>query len=383
MYLYTPEMRKVFIGILAAAALSLFVSCGGGNAAATSDAKPVEMRYARLLSMSEPEPGVTLVTIRNPWDTLKTLVRYALVERGQDIKANLPHGTKKISVPIERSVVYSAVHVSLIDELGALNAINGVCDKEYVTAPRAVEGLTSGRIVDCGRNTAPVMERVVSLKPQAVVLSPYEKSSETALFGPTGITVIEAADYMEPTPLGRAEWMRFFGRLYGQSERADSLFGEVEREYLDIRDKVAKVAVKPSVLFDRLYNGIWNVPTSGSVTGILIEDAGGTNPFARQTKGGSAQLTAEEVLYTARNADIWLVRTFEPSGLTLKSLAADNPMYTRFEAYVNGHVYAANTVKTALFEDGAFHPQKTLREMVRILHPEIDSTPLQYYKPVK
>lgn len=371
-------MKKALF-VLAIGVLSLLQGCGGGKSSVSLQSEEIEVRHARNLQMEDLGEGVTLVTLRNPWDTTRTMARYALVEKGKKAPEGLPAGTKAITVPIERSVVYSGIHVSLIDELGAGDAVKGLCDANYISDPRTIAALKAGKIADCGKNTAPNMERIVSLRPQVIILSPYESTDEASRFARTGINVIEAADYMENTPLGRAEWMRFFGRLYGQADRADSLFNVIAKDYESLKTKAAAVGKRPSVLFDRLYSGVWNVPTSGSVTGIMIEDAGGRNPFAERKDAGSAHLTAEEVLYDAQNADVWLIRHME-SELTLAALGKDNPVYRKFKAHKEGNVYGTNTLTTRLFEDGAFHPNLILREMLRILHPEVEAGPLEYYK---
>jgi len=375
-------MKETLALILTVMTLSLLPSCGGGNASHSGEGIQIALHHARNLSMVELDDSVTLVTLRNPWDTTRTMARYALVPRGHEIPASLPEGTVALTVPLKRSVVYSGVHVALIDELGAFDAINGVCDAGYINDERAKAAIASGKITDCGSNQSPNMERIVSLHPEAILLSPYEESDEAARFARTGINVVETADYMEPTPLGRAEWMRFYGRLYGKGDKADSLFSKIERRYAEVRDRAAKAKTQPYVLFDRLYSGVWNVPTSRSVTGKLINDAGGLNPFATHRESGSAHLTAEEVLYRAQDADIWLIRHFEPSGLSLTALKADNPIYSKFKAYKTGNVYGANTLKRPLFEDGAFHPQLVLEEMVRLLHPELTAPgdTLRYYR---
>lgn len=374
--------QTIFALVITMTALSLLSACGSGNATHTSEGTDIEMHHAHNLKMVDLGGEMTLVTLRNPWDTTKTMARYALVPRSQNTPTGLPQGTVRISVPVERSVVYSGVHVSLLDELGAFNAINGICDAGYVTDRKALQAVSDGTLADCGSSQSPNMERIVSLQPEVIVLSPFEKSDEASRFARTGINVVEAADYMEDTPLGRAEWMRFYGRLYGRGDQADSLFAVVERDYENLCQRAASTKTKPYVLFDRLYNGVWDVPTSGSVTGRLINDAGGMNPFALRREAGSAHLTAEEVLYKAQNADYWLIRHFEPSGLTLTSLKTDNPVYTKFKAYTTNNVFGANTIERPLFDDGAFHPQLVLEEMIRIIHPEL-TTPgdtLHYYK---
>lgn len=360
-------------------ALSLLPGCRGGNVPHSGDTGQNMMRHARNITMTEEGDSMTFVTLRNPWDTTRTMARYALVPRGYRSAAQFPAGIVTLEVPLERSIVYSGVHVSLIDEFGAMDAVSGICDAEYVSDMRVRQAVSDGKITDCGNNSMPVMERIISLRPQAVLLSPYEKSDGSSLFTNTGIDVVETADYMELTPLGRAEWMRFYGRLYGKGPEADSIFNSVEKNYLAMKQKAASSVNRPSVLFDRIYSGIWDVPTSRSVTGHLIEDAGGTNPFADRNDGGSAHLTPEEVLYTAQNADIWLIRHFEANGLSLDQLGKDNPIYGKFKAFRNGNVFSANTLECPLFEDGAFHPDRTLREMIRLIHPEKDSSPLQYY----
>lgn len=375
---------KNFSALIFSVALVLLPSCGGRGGATTplSEGTPVEMRHARNIRMSQIGDDVTLVTLVNPWDTTKTMARYALVESGADAPGGLPAGTVTINVPLDRSVVYSAVHVALIDELGAGSAVNGVCDAAFINDSAIKAALQSGDIADCGSNQSPNMELIVSLRPQAILLSPYEQTDEAARWARTGITVVQTAEYMEASPLARAEWMRFFGRLYGRGHQADSLFEAVERRYIALKEKASVTNVRPSVLFDRIYSGTWDVPTSGSMTGRLIEDAGGRNPFAEYKEGGSARLAPEEVLYKGGDADIWLVRHFEP-GMSLESLGTENPMYRKFKAYAGGNVFGANTVEVPLFEDASFHPDKTLREMIRLLHPEIDSTPTEYYRKMK
>ena len=348
------------------------------------DGELVEMRHARNITMRALGDSVTIVQLVNPWDSTQTLAKYLLVERGYSATESLPKDAAIIEVPVERSIVYAGVHASLISELGASQSIAGVCDAEYMKVPYVKNGLSDGTVADCGLSSAPVMEKIIELRPDAILLSPYENSDETARFSRIGATTVLTADYMESTPLGRAEWIKFYGRLFGKGEQADSLFAAVETEYDKWKAIASRGNGKPSVLFDRPYSGIWDVPTSGSVTGIIIEDAGGSNPFDSYSQGGSAHLSPEEVIHTARNADIWLIRHFEPN-LSMHDLARDNSLYTKIKAYKTGNVLFANTMETTLFDDGAFHPDKVLSEMVRLIHPELceEGDSLVYYKKLK
>lgn len=345
-------------------------SCTGGNSSHKGDYEEIPLRYSRNFRMEDTGEGCTIVSLRNPWDTTKTQAVYALVDKGRDIPSDLRKDAIVLRTPLEKSVVYSSVHVNLLDELGAFSSISGVCDPQYILNPKALKAIEDGSILDCGNSMAPNMEKIIASRPGAVLLSPYENSNDNVKFANTGIPVVLTADYMESTPLARAEWMRFYGRLFGKGAEADSLFAEVEKNYMDASKIALGEKKRPMVLFDLIYSNIWNVPTSGSVTGRLIEDAGGTNPFAEQTKAGSAQLSPEEVLVKAQNADIWLIRYNEPKDFTLTKLADDNPMYQRFKAYKDGNVYVSDTSTSGIFEDGSFHPDRVLKEMVRLIHPE-------------
>lgn len=371
--------RELFILIIIV--LSLLQSCGSGNNDTNIEdkGKDIVLNHARNITIKQLEPGVTLVSLKNPWDTTGIMAKYALIEREKDIPASLPKDYSVIRIPVERSVVYSGVHVSLIEELGAFDAVNGICDVEYIHDKNTLNAVKSGKIFDCGLYSSPNIERILSLKPDVVLLSPYENSDVTTLFKKTDIQLVLTADYMEKTPLGRAEWMRFYGLLYGKSHKADSLFNAIENDYLTQREKVNKVKSRPSVMFDRLYSGVWDVPTSGSVTGILISDAGGSNPFETYNQGGAAHLSVEEILVKAGKSDIWLIRYIEPQ-LSLDGIGKENPVYKKFKPYQDHNVFGANTLTTNLFEDGAFHPNQTLREMIRLLHPEVETSPLRYYK---
>lgn len=371
------------LSILAITALSLLQSCGGGNANHSVEGEKIELRHAKNISMTEIRDGVTLVELKNPWDSSSMLGRYALVDKSLSESPTLPEGVVEIKVPIERSVVFSGVHTALLNELGTLQAVNGMCDVNYLFDSATKEAVSKGLIEDCGSNTMPKMEKIVTLRPEVIILSPYEKSDDASKFARTGIKIVEAADYMEPSPLGRAEWMRFYGRLYGKAEIADSLFNSIEQDYLSAKQSVKTAQYKPSVMFDRIYNGVWDAPTSESVTGQLLSDAGGMNPFEDVKGPGPIHLAPEEMLMKGGKSDKWLIRHFEKSGLTLSSLKADNKLYSGLKPYQTGEIYEVNTLEKPIFEDGAFHPNLILRELIRIIHPEIDPTPLQYYSIIK
>ncbi len=369
------------VSVITTAAMLLLYSCGGGIAS-RDEGRKVKFDYAVNLAMEEHD-GYTIARIRNPWDTLKTLQTYVLLQED----AEAPAGYERdqiVKVPLRSSIVYSSIHAGLIKELGAPEAITGVCDAEYIYDPMLHARIDSGLIADCGSSMAPNIERIIQSAPGAVLISPFENSTGNGKLDQIGIPVIECADYMENSPLARAEWMKFYGRLYGNSARADSLFAETERQYKELKEIAAATTDRPKVLFDRIYGQTWNLPAGSSTTGRLIEDAGAVNPFGGVDAAGSLSLSPEKVLYEAGDADIWLIR-FAYTPVTYKSLAADKELYTKFKAYRDGMVYGSDSSESRIFEDVAFHPHWLLACLISIFHPEAElpSEPKSYFKKIE
>ncbi len=361
-------------------AVAFLASCKGSHASASSEeeGEVLPLKYAENLTVRE-FPDFTEVTVRNPWDTLKTLQKYILVERDSAMPAGLPEGTI-IKVPVTNALVYSTVHNSLITELGAIDAIGGICNSKYVNGKELQARLASGRIVDCGVSLSPDLEKIIKLKPQVIMLSPFENNDKYAKVGELGIPIIECADYMETSPLGRAEWVRFYGMLFGKQDVADKMFAETESNYLKLKQIANGLAIKPKVIIDQRYGQVWNVPGGVSTMGRLIEDAGGINPFASYEQSGSVPLAPEKVLAEAHDADIWFVRYNQEKDKSLRELGNDAPVNSQFKAFKGGRVYGCNTRYVNFYEETPFHPDRILEDMVHIMHPELSSSaPVRYY----
>ena len=373
----------IYIAVTAMTCVAFLASCGGSHSGQTATGgKPIEMRYSEHLTINEHE-GYTEVTVRNPWDTVRTLQRYILVPRDSVVPQNLPEGTM-IRIPVDKALVYSTVHNGLIAELGAIDAIGGVCNSEYINDSEIRKRIESGRIIDCGISTAPDLENIIKLRPQAILLSPFENNDKYAKVGELGIPIIECADYMETSPLGRAEWIRFYGLLFGVREKSESLFASTEEEYLRLKELAAGAKTKPKVIIDQRYGQVWNVPAGKSTMGRLIEDAGGVNPFAGFSQSGSVALAPEKVLGEAHDADIWFVRYNQETDKSMSELASDSPVNSRFKAYRDGNVYGCNTRYVNFYEETPFHPDRLLRDMITAMHPELEENgQLLYYHRLK
>lgn len=362
---------KPSIKVFLVAVLPLLASCRGGNARITpgGGGDTLALDYAENLTIVRHDGYVT-ATVRNPWDTTKTLHTYLLVPDSVALPDGMPDGTV-VRTPLKNALIYSSVHNSLVSEFGAIGAIGGVCDAQYIHQPALASLIASGRVADCGVGTSPDIERIISLNPDGIMLSPFENSGTYGKVGQLGIPIIECADYMETSPLGRAEWMKFYGMLFGKEREALDMFGSTVCEYEKLRRSVDSVAERPRVLVDRLYGQSWYVPAASSTMGIFIKDAGGENPFDSYDRSGSVGLSGEEVLYKASDADVWIVRYSQSADKTLTELSADNAIYPQFEALKNKRVYGCNTSRVYFYEEVPFHPQWLLADLIAIFHPDM------------
>lgn len=351
--------------------LFLLASCRGtgGQPASVPGGDTLEMRYAEHLTLVK-HPGYVVATLRNPWDTLKTLHTYVLVPKDKPLPGGLPQGTI-VRVPLSRSLVYSAVHCGLVEELGAASGIRGVCDLKYMHRPFVHEGFRRGTIADCGTSTNPDIERIIDLHPDAILLSPYQDNNGYGRLDKLDIPIIECADYMETSALGRAEWMRFFGLLYGTAERADSLFAGVEEGYRKLKRRAMLSSTSLSLLCDLKYGSVWYISGARTTMGRMYEDACGRYAFAGLEQGGAIPMSFEAVYDKAGESDVWIIKYNRPHDMSYADLEAEYAGYARFKAFRERRIYGCNTGRIPYYEETPFHPDRLLADLIQILHPEI------------
>ena len=362
-------------------AVLLFSACGRGSKTASflgEGGDTLDLKYAENLKIVSYD-DYRVATLRNPWDTLEILHTYVLVGRDEPLPDSLPQGTV-VRVPLQKAVIYSSVHCGLMEELGALSAVGGVCDLRYIDLPYVKEGCRTGRIADLGTGMNPDIEKLMALHPDAVMLSPFENSGGYGRLGKLDIPIIECADYMETSALGRAEWMRFYGLLFGVAPQADNLFAEVDSCYQRLKMRAQLSSTSFSVVSELKSGSAWYVPGGRSTIGRLFQDACGRYAFADDTHSGSVPLAFETVFDKAGDADVWLVKYNRDRDMSYADLEADYIGYTGFKAFKTRNVYGCNTAKVPFYEETPFRPDYLLSDLIQILHPEIgDLGGLRYF----
>lgn len=361
--------------------LALFLSFASDTAAEKKiEGKQLPMEYSTLLSIYDCE-GYSVVDVKNPWGE-GLLRRYVLVPKGSQLPEGLPDGVL-LRTPLDRVVVFSGVHVALLEELGVGESVVGVCDAQYIYTAITSCRLRDGSVVDCGSSIDVDSERLIMTEPEALFVLPYENGGYGKIER-FGIPLVDCADYMESSPLACAEWIRFYGRLVGKGNEADSIFARVKKEYENLVQIVKGVEKRPKLLCELKSASAWYVPGGNSTMGQMYKDAGAEYAFASYEESGSVPLAFEVVLDKAADADVWLVKYNSSVDMTLSSMVDDYSGYSHFKAFKSGNVYACNSATKRLFEERSFHPEKVLRELVALFHPELmPDYKMRYYEKMR
>lgn len=379
-------MRKVLLitPILWIAVLLLSACQPKGNTQSTREnGDTLQLKYAEYLHIIRYK-DYTKVVLTNPWNKDKLLGTYLLTDRNKPRPAHLPQEGKVIQIPLQHSLVYSAVHCSLMEELGVLDALGGVCDLPYIAIPAIQQRYQDGLLIHAGSSMNPDMEKVIEMSPDAILLSPYEGSAGYGRIEKLHIPIVECADYMESSALGRAEWIRFFGLLFGKEQQADRLFQGIEKEYLKLKASALQTATRPTVISELKMGNTWYVAGGNSTTAKLFADAGADYLFSHLPQSGSVPMSFESVFDRGQQADFWLIKYNQQHDKTYRELQQEFAPYAEFQAFKQKNIYGCNTRVVRFYEESPFHPERVLENLIHIFHPEVATTKTytRYFTPL-
>ncbi|GAP71610.1 Vitamin B12 ABC transporter, B12-binding component BtuF [Candidatus Symbiothrix dinenymphae] len=362
-------------------AFALLLSCQGKQPLPLDNADG--NAYALGFSLKS-HPDYELVQIKNPWKNDDVLQTYILVPQNLPLPDNLPAGTL-LRTPLTHTVAFSSVVCSMMDELGVTDKLAGVGDAAYILTPSIQAGLAAGAIRDVGQETQLDIEKLLLLEPQLIMTTPISESAVGAL-NKVGATSFPCLDYLENHPLGRTEWIRLFGRLFGKKELADSLFFATVDAYEALRQSTADVKVRPTVFTEKKYGDFWYIPGGKSNVAYLLRDAGADYVWKDNPSTTNVSLSFETVLDKAEKADFWLIKYYSAVtsyqlpvtgyrlpdiGLTYGQLVDEFPNYGLFGAFKNRNVYGCNTAQSSYYQEVILHPDRLLQDLIKVFHPEL------------
>lgn len=331
-----------------------------------------EIKYAKGFEIKTFE-GYKTITLKNPWPGTSKTFNYALIEKGAKIP-NIENFDAVVEIPVKRIVVTSTTHIPSLEMLGETESLVGFPNLDYVSSEKARERISKGKVTELGKNEALNTEILIDLAPDAVIGFAVDGNNSTfATIEKTGVPVLYNSDWTENSPLGKAEWIKFFGVLFNKEKEADSIFKNIETEYLSAKKIALQTKEKPTVIAGAMYKDVWYMPQGDSWGAQFITDANGDYLWKDSEGTGSLSLNLESVLDQGQNAEFWI----GPGQFTsLEEMKNASPVYEQFKAFQNGNVYTYSMKKGATggllyFELAPNLPDLVLKDIIKILHPEL------------
>ena len=268
MRLYSHILLLFFFGI--------FFSCktekDRKEIAATPEGKEIPIKYASGLSITD-FGKYRIITVKDPWPNAERSFKYLLAEENAEIPKGLEYD-QKIKVPVEKIVVTSTTHIPSLETLGEEKTLVGFPGLDYISSEKTRKLIADGKIKELGKNEALNTEGLLSLQPDVIIAFSIDGSNKSlSTVQKSGIPVVFNSDWTENSPLGKAEWIKFFGAFYGKMEAAISFFEEVEKEYLQAKELATTAEEKPTVVAGAMYKDQWYLPAGDSWQAIFLEDA--------------------------------------------------------------------------------------------------------------
>ncbi len=315
----------------------------------------------------------SLLTVKNTYPKAMENYTYVLHKKNVQIPDSLKKFTA-IQIPIQKIVVTSTTHIPSLEMLEVENSLVAFPNTQYISSEKTRKLIDAGKVRDIGSNQSLNTEVIFDLNPDLLV--GFSVDGDVKAFEnleKNGQKIIYNADWTEKTPLGKAEWIKFFGALFDLNEKASTLFENIEKSYLETKKLAQNAKVKPTILAGSMYKEQWFLPQGDSWAALFLKDAN-TNYYWKNTTGtGSLSLSFETVLDQAKEAEFWISST---EHTTIKNLLKENANYKHFKAVQNKKVYSFSTKKgqtggVLFYELAQNRPDLVLKDLIKILHPEL------------
>lgn len=360
-------MKKTYL--LLFILLSLFFSCKKNSSKKINVTSKNSIEHAKGLSIYEYD-GFSIVKITNPWPNATKSFTYVL-NKENHILADSLKLYPVINVPLKNIVVTSTTIIPYLELLGVENKLIGFPHTNYISSAKTRKLIDAGKVVNLGQNEQINFEKLIALSPELIVPFGVDNSNPTLTkIEKNGLKVLIQGDWMEQTPLGKAEWIKLYGALFGKEKEAKTHFDRIVSNYKKALELTKNEINQPTMINGYMYQNQWFVAKGDSWIAQFIKDAKG-NYLWKNTKGtGSLALSFEKVFEVGNNADIWISGDFK----TLKELDASNPHYKKFKAFQTGNVYTFENLKGATggviyYELGPSRPDLILKDYLKIIYP--------------
>ncbi|MBF4518815.1 ABC transporter substrate-binding protein [Flavobacterium sp. ANB] len=330
------------------------------------------IEYASGLSIVKHE-GYSVVTVLDPWPNANAKFTYILKEKEAKVPDSLQKYTT-IKVPLESVVVTSTTNIPFLEMLDVEDKLVGFPHTDYVSSEKTRALIDKGSVKNVGQNEKLNIEQLIELSPDLIVTFGVDNNNPMLdNLKKSGLNVFIQADWMEQSPLGKAEWIKLYGALFGKEDQAKELFDKIVLSYNQAKKLVADKPATSSVLYGSMYEDVWYVAKGNSWVAQFMKDAQANYLWADLKGTGSEGLSFEKVLVKAKTANFWIA---SGSFKTLEEFGKSNPHYTQFDAFTSKNVYTFEgkfgaTGGTVYYELAPSRPDLVLKDYIKIFHPDL------------
>ena len=330
------------------------------------------IEYASGLSIVKHE-GYSVVTVSNPWPNATKNFVYVLKEKDAEVPDSLQSYTT-IKVPLESVVVTSTTNIPFLEMLDVENKLTGFPHTDYISSEKTRALIDKGSVKNVGQNEKLNIEQLIELSPDLIVTFGVDNNNPMLdNLKKSGLNVLIQADWMEQSPLGKAEWIKLYGVLFSKEDKAKELFDKIVTSYNQAKKLVAEKPASATVLYGSMYEDVWYVAKGNSWVAKFMKDAQANYLWSDLEGTGSQGLSFEKILDKAKTANFWIV---SGSFKTLDELQKANPHYSEFDAFSNKSVYCLEskfgaTGGTVYYELSPSRPDLVLKDYIKIFHPDL------------
>jgi iron complex transport system substrate-binding protein len=352
----------------------LLISCQQSNSTQKEVVKNTTntlIKHAQGFTLEQYD-GYSVLEILSPWPDSQKPFRYALIKDKQP--ADSLQFDAKVTVPIQSIVVTSTTHIPSLEMLGVQDKLVGFPFADYISSPKTRALIDANKVTELGGSQEINTEVLIALSPELVVGYGVDGTNKNLnIVENAGIPIVYNGDWMEQTPLGKAEWLLFFGALFDKQEEASLLFNKIEADYNEVKEIAKKANSKPTVISGAMYKDIWYLPKGSSWAAAFIADANGDYLYKDSQGTGSLSLSLESVLVKGQQAQFWI----GPGQFSsLSQIKESNAAYASIYAFKQQNVFSFTTNVgptggVIYYELAPNRPDLVLKDIVKILHPEL------------
>ncbi|SHG83639.1 ABC transporter substrate-binding protein [Flavobacterium defluvii] len=367
-------MRHLFPKMIFISSFFIIFGCKKNETSEVAKIEPAKntIEYASGLSIVKYD-DYSVVTVSNPWPNANKDFKYILKEKEAKVPDSLQSYTT-IQVPLESVVVTSTTNIPFLEMLEVENKLVGFPHTDYISSEKTRALIDQGSVKNVGQNEKLNIEQLIELSPDLIVTFGVDNNNPMLdNLKKSGLNVLIQGDWMEQSPLGKAEWIKLYGALFGKEDKAKELFDKIVDSYKQAQKLVADKPSTSKVLYGSMYEDVWYVAKGNSWVAQFMKDAKANYVWADLKGTGSEGLSFEKVLDKAKDANIWIA---SGSFKSLDELQKANPHYGEFDAFKNKYVYSFEgklgaTGGTVYYELAPSRPDLVLKDYIKIFHPDL------------